>query len=196
VNTPPPYQPQSTYNTPYPPAQPTLGYATPGAAMPSYELYWDGASLVTPRQVVLPDTCIKCGQPASVRKVQKVSWMHPAWSLLILVNLIILLIVYFVVRKTGSISYCLCAEHAAQRKKKFAVTWVLAAAGFATIFGGIVATGSRSRATQDLVPFLVLGGIGLLLVALIWGMTAARTIWVTKVDNYRMWVKGVNPGPG
>jgi hypothetical protein len=71
----------------------------------------DGKCLVVASGTVLPPVCVKTNQPVSegdlVRK--QFDWCSPWVALLLLVNVLVLLIVYFIVHKKCSLTFGLRA---------------------------------------------------------------------------------------
>jgi hypothetical protein len=59
----------------------------------------------------LPDVCMKCGAPATVRKSKTFSWCPPWVYLLLLCNLIVFAVVALIVTKRRRLEVPLCAEH-------------------------------------------------------------------------------------
>jgi hypothetical protein len=71
-----------------------------GAAPSGVGIWRQGRRLVTRSETPFPDRCVKCNAPANGFRLKRVLyWSHPAYLLLLLCNLLILLIVYLIVRK-------------------------------------------------------------------------------------------------
>ncbi|RCS50587.1 hypothetical protein DTL42_10800 [Bremerella cremea] len=72
--------------------------------------------------ITLPYLCIRCGEKVSEEKgiayrmEKKLSWIHPATLLLILVAWPIFLLVALLVRKKCSVTYSICPECKARRR--------------------------------------------------------------------------------
>jgi hypothetical protein len=115
--------------------------------------------------------------------------MHPAWILTFFISVIVLLIVYFVVRKTGSVTIGLCEQHEKRRKTGVALTWLFSLAGImAFILGMMFAT---DRKMDEFGPPLLIACPVLLIAALISGMGFARTVYPSKMDQHFIWLAGV-----
>ena len=115
------------------------GFA-PAAAVSA--IFRQGSRLILPKPsssaepVVLPaSVCIRCGEPANGKPVNKMYyWHHPALYLVILVGLLIYVIVALVVRKSMKVSVPLCARHAQRRSTAVTLAWVLPLVGLADVF--------------------------------------------------------------
>ena len=71
--------------------------------------------LVKPLDGPLPDCCAKCGASASGRPLKRTAWYCTPWVyLLLLINLLVVLIVYLVLRKRVNLEIPLCEDHRKQ----------------------------------------------------------------------------------
>jgi hypothetical protein len=84
--------------------------------------------LVTSREVALPDRCVKCNQPAAGRPLRRIMYWHSPWLYLLCVSIWIYLIVALIVRKKANLTYGLCLEHGASRRKAIWTAWGVVAA--------------------------------------------------------------------
>ena len=134
-------------------------YAPPQAMMGSGgsvgACYRQGRLLVVPRADApfFPcDSCVKCGQPAVTTLRRKLAWHHPAWYLLILVNLLVFVIVAVCVSKKMTLTVGVCEKHRAGRKAWILASWFCLAAGiaFCFVFG--------SSDSRDSLYLIFLGG--------------------------------------
>ncbi len=151
-------------------------YAPPQAMMGSGgsfgACYRQGGRLVVPRADApfFPcDSCIKCGQPAVTTLRRRLAWHHPAWYLLILVNLLVFIIVAVCVSKKMTLTVGLCGKHQARRKAWILVSWLCFAAGIAFFF---VFGNSESR---DFAYMMLLGG-GFIVLSLIFACVVSYLI--------------------
>lgn len=87
----------------------------------------DGKYVLVPVGSDLPHRCIICNAPAVTPiKKRKVYWHHPAWYLLIPLNILLYAVIGLIVRKKAEVSPGLCQEHHDKRKKKLIVLPILA----------------------------------------------------------------------
>jgi hypothetical protein len=145
-----------------------------------YGFIVDGRTLIAQKGAVLPDLCIYTGRQTGGNRVTKTfSWAPPALAFLILISALIYIIVYFIVRKTGTLDYAL-SDEARQRR----TSGILLAVGgsVASVVLFIVGVSKDS-------PVTALGAFGLLLVALIVGTVRARVIHIAKIDDTHIHVR-------
>ena len=138
--------------------------------------------LVMTKQALLPNRCIKCNAPADEQLKRKLTWHHPALYLLALASLLIYVVVAMVVRKTATVNIGLCEDHSSARRRNIAITWAL---GLASGAGFVVAIMLEDG------TFAVLG-IFLLLATAIYGIVTLRVVVPTKIDDYFVWLKGID----
>jgi hypothetical protein len=187
-----PSQPYADYaQTDYSQA-PSYGAPSMGAYQSSYPggyggqgagVWREGDKLVMHKQAVLPDRCVKCNAPTNNEYLhRKLTWLHPAWLLLILASWLIYLIVYLVIRKKAEVDLGLCEQHRANRRAAITVGWVTALLGIGCFILAI---------SSDTPGFIFLG-ILLFLFGLIFGSYAANVVSVTKMDDNYIWIKRVH----
>lgn len=81
---------------------------------------------------ILPPVCVKCGNPADGKPVEKTFyWHNPAIYLVIFLGVLIYVIVALVVRKGIRVRVPLCAQHAQRRGTFVMLSWVLPLIGIA-----------------------------------------------------------------
>ena len=162
-----------------PPPRPFFGgpfVQAPGA-------WQDGTKLVTTRNIVLPDRCVKCNAPANGYRLKRnLSWHSPVLYVLLVASWLIYLIVVLIVRKTARVHIGLCEKHLNSRRVALFSAWTLFVAGVATI---VLAFASRSPIAA-LLGFLVVIGSG------IFGIIACRMVYASKIDEQFAWIKGVD----
>ncbi|HEX7643402.1 MAG TPA: hypothetical protein VF472_14445 [Burkholderiaceae bacterium] len=146
--------------------------------------YWrDGKILVLKREGQLPPRCIKCNADAQMPMRRKsLSWHHPGWYCLLLLNLIIYAIVATLARKRAKIEFGLCEEHAAKRRKVIIASWAifLASAGTAFLLG--------QKMEDPGIPAAI--AIAGLLIALIVAIVGARTVYAKRIDDREIRLAG------
>lgn len=145
-------------------------------AEPPFVIVRDGA--------VLPARCIKTNELVTdVGMKRKLHWAHPALFLIILVNLLIFLVVYLIVRKQCTIRYFM-SRYAKRRqlfKQLFAVGVLLF--GFFGMFVGTVV---------DSIEMIVLG-IVLLCAGVVMLVKFLEAISLVKHKDGEFWIKGCCP---
>ena len=147
----------SDFNPYAPPLSPVISGTSTGGC------YRRGSLLIVPRPDApyFPcDSCVRCGQPAASTLRRKLSWFHPAWFLLIIVNLLVFLIVAVCVSKRMTLTVGICAKHRATRKAWILASWLcfLAGIAFFVLFG-------RSGHSESFR--LMIAGVGCILLSLI-----------------------------
>ncbi|HZS27150.1 MAG TPA: hypothetical protein VFB76_07955 [Candidatus Angelobacter sp.] len=134
----------------------------------SYPILRNGQKLVIPaamhgESIALPPPCIKCGDAATGKPVNKTFfWHHPAYYLLLLPGGLFYILVALIVRKRMRLTVPLCARHAQRRRLALTLAWVCPLVGM---------VGSGVMASFDVDGGLA-AVIGILLVvtgAMIWG---------------------------
>lgn len=176
-------------------SQPVLPYATPlgASAMSPNDSMWQlGADLIVRRDADLPGICIKCGQPATVRRVKKLSWVPAVWVVAFIVTGFLALLAYFAVRETGRVSYGLCDRHERVRKGMLYAAWGLGLGAVLSFIVGVVLLDSRG--TQTGGALLILGAFVLAIAAFVVGLAGARNLYASKIDAHFIWLRGVKVG--
>jgi hypothetical protein len=154
-----------------------------GAAPSGTSMWRQGRRLVTRSETPFPDRCVKCNAPANGFRLKRVLyWAHPAYLLLLLCNILILLIVYLIVRKKAVLDIGLCERHRARRKLGLTIAWSSVALGLILLCcAGIFDSG-----------WCILTGCFVILTGGIAGGIMARTIAPTKIDKDTVWASGVH----
>ena len=144
----------------------------------------DKQCLVVKSGVILPPRCVKTNVLVEGKPRKKtLTWAHPAWLLLFLVNIIVGLIVYALVQKKCKIQFSLCDEERLKYRKR---AWMIAALILAA-FG----FGAGAIATEEyllFIPCAVLVFSGLL-----FAIVAGAPIRLTRARGEEFWVKGCGP---
>jgi uncharacterized protein YneF (UPF0154 family) len=164
---------------------PETGFdVTPAARLPGLPRA-EGDFLVVASGTVLPPLCVKTNQPVSQRDLvrKQFDWCSPWVALLILVNLLVLIIVYFIVRKRCSLTFGLAPQvRKAYRRRMLVKIAAVIALFFAIPFSAAL----DSNIAIVIVVVLLLAGI----VALFIGNSPLR---VTKYREGMFWIKGFSP---
>jgi hypothetical protein len=126
----------------------------------------------------LPDVCMKCGAPATLRKNKTFSWFPPwIWILFFVCGLLPFVIVALIMTKRRSLSVPLCEEHKNHwlwRQLVVVGSLVILAVGFVTWIAAIDNEGGRNN------PFSGLACVGLFGLLVIW-LIAAINIHATSI---------------
>ena len=138
--------------------------------------------LVMTKEALLPNRCIKCNAPADEQLKRKLTWHHPALYLLALASLLIYIVVALVVRKSATVNVGLCEHHSSARRRNVLITCALA---FACVVSFVAASLLEDG------TFVALGVL-LLLATAIYGIVTLRVVVPTKIDNYFVWLKGID----
>jgi hypothetical protein len=78
-----------------------------------------------PKEAVLPDCCVKCGNPAAQPWLTKAFYWHNPWLKLLILSPIIWAIVVTIVRKNRRLSVPLCEFHKSLRAKRLWIGGIL-----------------------------------------------------------------------
>ena len=155
----------------------------PGFTQEGGGIWRDGKTLVMQKVARLPDYCIKCGVPANGAHLRKkLSWHHPALALLVLAGILVYLIVALVVRKSAIIDIILCEEHLRRHRTAVIVSWLVFLTGVAFI---VLAIAEESGGSA-------LFGLLLLFTSAILAATWAKVVTVKKIDDYYVWLRGID----
>jgi hypothetical protein len=187
-----PSQPYAGYSqTDYSQA-PSYGAPSMGAYQSSYPagyggqgagVWREGNKLVMHRKAYLPDRCVKCNAPTNNEYLhRKLTWLHPAWLLLILASWLIYLIVYLAIRKKAEVDLGLCEQHRTNRRTGITVGWITAFLGIGCF---VLAIASEAFG-------LIFLGILLFFFGVIFGSYAANVVSVTKMDDNYIWIRRVH----
>ncbi|HTV42258.1 MAG TPA: DUF4339 domain-containing protein [Candidatus Sulfotelmatobacter sp.] len=154
------------------------------ATMPSAASLWrNNGRLVARSETVFPDRCVKCNAPAGGFLLKRtLYWVHPAYLLLLLCNLIVLLVVYLIVRKKAVVHIGLCEQHRWKRK----IGGIIAGSSVGL---GIALLGCAAAFNSG--PFLA-AGLVVLFGGTVTGGLMARTIAPTKIEKEYVWLAGVH----
>jgi hypothetical protein len=142
---------------------------------------------------LLPDLCMRCGEPATVHKSRKFSW-YPAWiSTLILVGvlcnaiLIVAVILALTMAKRMRVSVPLCDAH----KNHWIIRAVMILVGFVGLLGilGVVIAFSDKDFVGILVGALLVGFLGWLILI---GVCQGTAIRPTEITDREITLKGVS----
>ena len=155
----------------------------------------DRELLVVRKGAELTDRCLKCAAPTKGyrdRFSRTLSWHRPAWAALILVNWILYLLVYFMVRWQGRITVALCPLHWKKRRRAILRGWLAALLGIGTIIAAVESLDSR-RISDFYSGIGMTAGFVLILGGLIGGMLGSRVLVPKRMDRNFIWLSKVSP---
>jgi hypothetical protein len=146
----------------------------------------DGKRIVVARNnPVLPQRCVKTNAPVLPEQVnrKKLYWA-PSWiALLLLLNVLILLIVYFIVRKGVMLDIPLSGEGRAMVRKNAGIGLGIAALGLALVVTGIA---------KEAYVILILPGVVATLVGIIYAAFKGSTLRIAKLTTHEVWLTGAS----
>ncbi|MBN8458646.1 MAG: hypothetical protein J0M04_12490 [Verrucomicrobia bacterium] len=168
-------------------------YASPASSQITPEvthwttIYRAGRLLMVRDGAVLPDVCVVSNQPTGPgdwRKRVRLSWISPWLYLALLANLLVFLILSIVLRKSGWVTYSL------SRRARMTVIRKKAAAGIMFVMSiGLIVTAVTGSVSDDLVLTSVLGGLVMLIAALLI-LSRADAVRVARTKDGWFLVKG------
>jgi hypothetical protein len=143
----------------------------------------EGSKLVVPHGAPLPDRCVKCNAPAhGFRLRRRLTWLHPAYLLLLFGGLIVYAIASAVASKSAEIHIGVCPKHRKQRLQAIVGGWALGLSG-AILMPWL--------AISLQVWWIALVGLGMTLVGIFGGIIVARLVSPSRIDDSRAWLSGV-----
>ena len=142
----------------------------------------DGRHLVIRPDTTLPNRCIKTNEPVEhPPRTKTLYWAHPAWLLLILVNIIVLLIVYLLVQKKCRVTFSISRAQRDRIRARTTVSLLVLVAGVAAIVVGAF--------QQEPIVWVICGIIGAF-IGLILTFIVSRPLHVAKEKNGEFWIAG------
>ena len=144
--------------------------------------YTDGKFLVIRSGAVLPSRCVKTNQPIpeSSLKTRDMSWAHPMIAVLVLLSPLILIIVYFIVRKTCTVTYGVHSDIRRQKRKWF---WIKIALAIVLLIAMLVASAADS-------PIAIMITLLALIAAVISLFIGNSPLGISKHRSGEFWLKG------
>jgi hypothetical protein len=134
--------------------------------------------LVTSTEAVLPDRCVKCNRPTEGHHLKRTMYWHSPWLYLLCISIWIYLIVALIVRKKAIVTFGLCPEHQAARRKGIWMAWGIVAAT-------VVAIVALNDAGWGLVAFLA-GLVGLVVAVRL----RVAVLRPTRIDGTHAYIAG------
>ncbi len=163
-------------------------YAPPKASLerePAHEYWRDGKVMVMRIGSAGPPRCVKCNDP-SVQpvKARTFHWHHPAWYLLVPINVLLYVLVGLLIRKKAKVALGLCARHL--RRRRLFIS--LAVAGL--IVGSVIVVAGANRDSSGGAALL---GMAVILVSVVAGLIGARTAYPVGITKEEVRFKGCGP---
>ena len=142
----------------------------------------DGRRLVIRSDTTLPSRCIKTNEPVDhPPKTKTLYWAHPAWLLLILVNILILLIVYLLVQKKCRLTFSISRAQQDRIRARTLVSWLVLIVGVAAIAVG---------AFQNGPAVWIIFGVPSMVAGLVSAFIVSRPLHVAKEKDGEFWIAG------
>ena len=167
---------------PNPYAPPMAGELAAQASTDRGGFWSDGKNLVLHRDARLPDRCLRCNEPATVRLRKTLYWHHPALYLLILAGLLLYAIVALIVRKKLPSEWPLCGRHAGRRRWGIALTWIGLLGIFLFPWG--LAFAGEALGAKDAFGLLAVFSFPLALIMMFVGLYLQTVLRPTKIDDH------------
>jgi hypothetical protein len=153
------------------------------SGFPTDRFYVDGNLIMCGKTVVLPAICVITGETEDVVLMKKTVTWAPKWIYItLLVSILVLLVLYFILRKECKTSYYL-SRRLRNRKR-----WMIFG-GLVSFFGGfaLMIAGADSQVPEIFLPLGLISLIGSL-VLLILGQPPVKA--ERHENGVRFWLKG------
>ena len=150
-------------------------------------IWRSGKLLVMHKGSYLPDICVKSNEPATRRLQRKLTWHHPMLTLSILVNLLLYLVLVLVFQEKAIVYVPMTEEWFRRRRRHMLAGWFFGLTGFGFLIGGILIVDVDSQ----LGVASLLGGLAVMIMAAIIGVSAVRMVHPKKMTKEYIWLKGV-----
>ncbi|MCA9537723.1 MAG: hypothetical protein KC620_02470 [Myxococcales bacterium] len=166
---------------PYAPPSATADIEGVGGGSADGTYWFEGDRLVVPIGGRVPtDRCIFDGtQDGLETKTRKLQWMPPWLGIMVIISPLIFIILWLILRKTGSIECALGANFRDRRKKGILYGWGGALLALVLFVVGIPAN----------MPVLTIVGLLLLVAAIITGAVMVQPFNVAKIDKQNIYIK-------
>lgn len=152
----------------------------------------DGKNIIIPIMGGrLPNRCVKTNQPVTETDVKRKAlyWCHPAIFLTFLINILVVLILYYVLRKKVMIDIPLSQEGSRIVRKNKIISWALFLGGIAlTVMGLMGINGPLDDAVVPAIPV----GMLVLLFGIVFSGRKAVALRVVKLKGDEAWLGGAS----
>ena len=150
-----------------------------------------GNTMVMHRRALLPNRCVKTNGTENL-KVKKITlrWHNPMIYLTILAGLLVYVIVALICTKKATIEVSVSRRILTRRLIFLIATWVCTFVGIYAFGYGIVISGSVSN--TDNIGLIIMFSVLMFITAAIVYLIGGRILTASKIDDYYVWIKGVN----
>jgi hypothetical protein len=155
-------------------------------------LFRKGNQLVMHRLAMLPNRCVKSGEPANDRLRRNLSWHHPAIYLTLLISILIYAILAIVLRRKATVYVGLSEAWFRKRRRAIGIGWTVALLGLATMIISFILF-SDPRSGAPWAGWVVLLGVLMILGGAIYGILFSQIITPARITDQYVWIKGVHP---
>lgn len=140
-------------------------------------VFMQDACLLVPREYEFPPICFKTGETSDLSApiTRKLTWYHPAWALLIIINFLIFLVVVLCIQKRAKITFYLTEQKRQQRRIRLMINWFIFLSAAPLFYGGIV--------FEDYMAYGILAAIAAVLTSLVLAATWTRLVTVRRIDD-------------
>lgn len=164
-------------------AAPDLKGETSRLGVNAEPLFIANSCLVARKGTDLPDICVYTGHVGDNIYVKKTFVFAPSWVLIIcLLNLLLGLIVYLIVRKKGKLGYYVSAEAKSARFNLALANWCVFLGSFGSIAIGVWLE----------TPAIMIGCPVMIFVSLIIYFVKVRGIYPNFIDQTTIGLKGIS----
>jgi hypothetical protein len=150
-----------------------------------------GNTMVIQRGALLPDRCIKTNDTEDL-KIKKITlrWHSPLIYLTIFAGLLVYVIVAVICTKKATIQVPVSQRVLRKHLIFLIATWVCVFLGIVAFGYPIIAMDSISN--TDNIGLIILFSVLLFILAIIVYLIGGRIVTASKIDDYYVWIKGVN----
>lgn len=137
-----------------------------------------GDCLLVPRDYEFPPICFKTGDTEDLSPpiTKQLAWYHPAWVLLLLLNLFIFIIVVLCIQKRGKVTFYLTREQRRRHRRRVLINWLFFLTCIPLFYGAIM--------LPDYAVYFSLTGAVAILTSLILAATWTRMVAPRRIDEH------------
>ena len=151
-----------------------------------------GKILIMHKNARLPDFCVKTNAPADQRVKRNLTWLHPAWALLILIALLVYLIVALILTKKAKVEFPVSNDWMKKRNFRLMISIITFLVG-GLIFVGAIFTTVNEGYAEGLIAILYLTGTVIGLGGVIAAASFSAILRPTKITETHVYLKGSHP---
>ena len=142
--------------------------------------------LIVPRKTTLRPRCVKCGIETDGRYWEKKLYWYSPWLFLTLIlGLLVFAILVVCIQRKATVNFSLCKDHASTRRWMIAAGWGLSLFSVPLFLAGMYVPPEL----QFLLRPMFLAGIVSLVLGIVLGVRAERTLHVKFIDKQVVWLK-------